>query len=412
MAFSRWATALAGWGLFVASSVPAQALAATQSVAYFTATHNSQTAYLIDWLPEHAAHVVNYDGAGDGVVAKSEIQRVISLTAPISFTFPAVDDCLLDILIRRDLSQVVVRDQPKHQSELVEIGTETNIGGCHDGLVTPFGSLTDAGTIFNSLDLVDRPPVDDLGPGSQIVGFSEDVHDPDLYGLSQDLVTLKVGEARFKTSGHVVPAVVDANQWLVFSFPDFKRAYTRLALDPKTGGETWLLAELAGGQPQRVEAVLVVKPLAGATFGGERQASRSWESGLFVGTRRPFFVDLYRGGTGERVQVDLDLGTEIRTPITWGFDGLDILQRRAFGDGWGDRTWRPIRNEGKHIRWVLESEMVTDADGQSSVLIKPRVNYYLDRGKAVPPLGAVADKVEPRLFGQSRVPYWRAEAPR
>jgi hypothetical protein len=113
-----------------------------------------------------------------------------------------------------------------------------------------------------------------------------------------------------------------------------------------------------------------------------------WESGLFVATRTPFFFYLYKNGTGERVLKDLDLGTEDRTPVpVWGFDGLNLVQQRAFGPGTRDRTWVPLSNVGK-FRWVMESETAFDGT-DTFTLIKPRVNYYKDTGKAVPPAGGL-----------------------
>ena len=112
-----------------------------------------------------------------------------------------------------------------------------------------------------------------------------------------------------------------------------------------------------------------------------------WDSGIFIATRKPFFFYLYKTGTGERVQKDLDLGTESRTPITsWGLDGGNLWQQRLLGGGTiqRNRTWVPLRNEGSKTHWVMESEVQVDDTG-ATTLIKPRVNYYLDTGKAVPP---------------------------
>ena len=110
-------------------------------------------------------------------------------------------------------------------------------------------------------------------------------------------------------------------------------------------------------------------------------------SGIFIATRKPFFFYLYKTGTGERVQKDLDLGTESRAPITsWGLDSGNLWQQRLLGGGTAqrNRSWVPLRNEGSKTHWVMESEVQVDGSGET-VLIKPRVNYYLDTGKAVPP---------------------------
>ncbi len=360
----------------------------TKSIAYYG---NNASTYLIDWQPKKRVRVVIYNGNGVGSVANDGTRNVVTLDAPISSLVEGfIDDCDNIIQQRKDVNQLTVRDLEGGITEVNQIGTYTNIGGCQDGRVEHFGALDEPGTPLNRQSMAARPPVTDLVPGTQIAGFSEDMPTPDNPFLGVDMITLKAGgKALFQASGHVVPAAFDANQWLVFSLPTQQRAYARLEVDDKTGGETWLVADWLAGQPQTVLSTFVVKPLAGAGFGTKAQASRMWESGLFIGTRKPFFFYLYKNGTGERVLKDLDLGTESHSPITrWGFDGASLVQTREFDgpDYRADRTWVPLRNEGK-ARWVMESE-VWVLDGEVSQAIKPRVNYYVDTGKAVPPAEA------------------------
>jgi hypothetical protein len=360
----------------------------TRSTAYFQSTSGSGT-YLVEWQPRGRARVVTYQGAAPGSVASSGSQRIVTLDVPISALIEGfMDDCGNIIQQRKDLNQFAVRDLDGGISQTNEIGSYTNIGGCQDGLTTPFGSPDDPGTSLKRLSMAARPPVSDLVPGTKIAGFSEDQPTSDNPFFQQDVVTLKAGgKARFQTSGHVLPYVVDANQWLVFTLSDgLQRGFTRLLLDGKTGGETWLMSAWVDGQPADVRDLLFVKPEADAGFGSVAEASRMWESGLFVHTRQPFFIYLYKNGTGERVRKDLDLGTETRAPIdAWGFEGVNIVQHREFDGGalTYDRTWAPLRNESK-VRWVMESE-VRGQDGIGQVIVKPRVNYYRDMGKAVQP---------------------------
>lgn len=373
----------------IAGCLPGAALAGTtKSIAYFGVGDGSSATYLIDWQPKNKARVVNINGAGSGTVSDDGTQKVVALTTPISYTYANWDDCGEEIQQRSDTNQLVVRDHTGGVTEFVEIGTITNIGGCHDGQVEPFGSLTDEGRSLKRLAMTARPPVTDVAPGVQIAGFSEDVRLPGEFDVAQDVVTVQAGNVQFQASGHVVPAAFDANQWMVLDLPSGQRAYTRLALDAKTGGETWMMADWSAGKPQRVEEVTMVKPAAGAGFGTVAQASRMWNSGLFIKTRTPFFFYLYKDGTGERVLKDLDLGTESRMPITsWGFNGLNLVQQRPYGPGTRDRTWVPLSNVAKN-HWVMESETADDGSGPF-VLIKPRVNYYVDTGKAVPPVGGL-----------------------
>ena len=403
MSLSRRALfSYAAGAALIASCLPGAALAAaTKSTAYFKAGDGSSNAYLIDWKPNNRARVASILGAQPGGVANDGTQKLITLDHPLSTTYLNYDDCGEEIQQRQDVNQVVVRDLTGGVSQLVDIGTITNIGGCQDGLVTLFGSPTDEGASLKRLAMSARPPVTDLVPGTVIAGFSEDIMLPGETAVAQDVATVQAGTVQFQTSGHIVGAAFDANQWLVINLPTGQRAYTRLAVDSKTGGETWLMADWVGGKAQRVEETLVVKPAAGAGFGTVTQASRMWNSGLFIESRTPFFFYLYKNGTGERVLKDLDLGTESRTPIpAWDFEGLNLVQHRPFGPGSRDRTWVPLTNVGKN-HWVMESETADDGSG-AIVLIKPRVNYYLDTGKAVPPANGL--KASPGFVSLSEKP--------
>lgn len=389
MTFSRRLFGLCAGAALVAASLPGTALAGTaKSIAYYADGDGSSNAYLIDWLPKSKARVANINGARSGTVSNDGTQKVVTLTSPISYSFTNWDECGEEIQQRSDTNQVVVRDHTGGVTEFVEIGTITNVGGCQDGLSVPFGSLTDEGTSLHRLAMTARPPVTDLIPGTQIAGFSEDVMLPGEFDVAQDVVTMQSDNVLFHATAHSVAAAFDANQWLVMDLPSGQRAYTRLAINAKTGGETWLMAAWSAGKPQKVQEVMVVKPSTGANFDSVLEASRMWNSGLFIETRTPFFLYLYKNGTGERVRKDLDLGTESRTPITaWEFDGPNLVMHRPFGDGTGDRRWEPLSKNGKY-RWVMESENAFDGTDHY-VLIKPRVNYYLDTGKAVKPTGTL-----------------------
>ncbi len=376
-------------------------------VAYFTnAGDGTNGGLLIDWQGARA-RVVNQIGARSGAVSGDASQLVVTLDSPLSqadLNFD-VDSCGEFPQRRRDTMQIAVRDAPRghrredlsedqredHRdldtSQVVELGTLTTLDGCDTGQVAPFGTLTDPGVTYNRLPMKARPSVRDLVPGTQVAGFSEQALMLDDELLAVDVVTLYAGGmALFATTGRVVPAQFNEDRWLVFNFGSFERAYTRLAVEEETGVEIWLRAEWSGGQALRVIDELIVKPAPGASFGNQRRASRKWESGLFTATRVPFSIHLYRGGSGERVLNDLDAGVETREPINWVTAGNNILQTRVVRPGVRrDRTWVPLRNRGSKIRFVLESEIQTFDDGTSFVFFPPRVNFYIDRGKAVPP---------------------------
>jgi hypothetical protein len=153
----------------------------------------------------------------------------------------------------------------------------------------------------------------------------------------------------------------------------------------RTGAEACLDADWSAGEPTAVHAVLMVKPGPGAGFGGTRQASRIWESGLFIDSRTPLFVSLFRNGTGDRLLIDLDAGTASHTPITWAFNQNDIVQTRIAGSATQLRTWKPLLNGGGRAHFVMEDEVSVSSGGEVSVRFPPRVNFYLDNGPATPP---------------------------
>lgn len=391
MKLSLRAVALAAGATVLIGAAPSTVLAATtKSVVYYKGIG----AHLIDWQPKNRARVVTGAGVRSGSVLDNGTQRLITLDSPFSAVQAWGTDECGDYEERHDTMQLVVRDLTGGVSQIAEIGADVVVGGCRNGESTPFGSPDDEGASARRLSMAARPPMTDLVPGLQLAGPGEQVWALDYPSPSQDVVVVQANAATFQATGNTYPATIDATGWWVFDLTGAQRAYTRLELDARTGGETWLTAEWAGGQAQRVATQSFVKPLAGAGFGTVAQASRMWQSGLTVGANNPFantpfYFYLYKNGTGEQVSKVLDAGTETRLPITWSFDGLDILHERITAGGAlvQTRRWVPLRNEGSRRRWVLESTEYR-VDGETFPGILPRVNYYLDTGKAVPTYSA------------------------
>jgi len=385
---------LAITGLVTLGSASSAMAARSSEFAYFAdPSSNNRRALLVDWLGTTRARVTNAIGTRLGSVVHEGALHVVTLDSPVSQPFYGADpdSCGEYPSIRQETTQIALRyvsgDVHRGTSQVIEIGTRTVLDGCDAGRSVPFGALTDTGETMNRLAMDARPPMHDLLPGTRVAGLSEAEFPPESDDiLAVDVVTLYAGGmASFSRTGHVVPAAFNAERWLVLSLGAFERAYTRLAVDRATGAETWMRAEWSGNQALRVVPELVVKPAAPAGFGTEHQASRVWESGLFSRSQAPFFINLYEGGTGERVAKELSDGTETRQSITWGLAGSTVVQTRFTGPFRRERTWVPLRNHGAKVRFVMESETQTLEDGTVRPFLLPRVNFYIDRGEAVPP---------------------------
>lgn len=394
--------------LMIASVAAAGPAPAATTIGYLPQTFSTTFAYLVEVQSPTRVRVTNIIGSAAGSVTEIVGGRLATLDRPIAVDVVAADTdaCGIQPVQRQETRQVLIRQiagSPlQGRSEVVELGTLTNLTGCEVGKVTPFGSLDEAGLPTRHLTLAQRPPVTDLGPGVDLAGPKEAPKPADnpYDTLSADVVRfLPGGRVRFSATGLEVPAVPNADGWLVLQMPGFQRGYLRLFVDPTTGAEAWLQAEFANGRPATVEQALMVKAQSGASFGTVVQASRRWESGLFVGTAAPFAVYLYSDFTGDRVSLDPITGQPVYAPITWGFDGLDIVQDRPAGVGvTARRTWVPLRNNGIY-RFVIEREDLLFSGGQNP-RITPRVNFYIDRGRAVPPSATIARASAPDGAGR------------
>ena len=371
--------------------------AAHTSISYLS-DPSLATAYVIDWdAAAHRAHLVDYVGSGDGTYTDDGTLRVLTLSAPIETTQDAFDCNGLPMTQTVDLLQVAVRHVSggahKGSAQVVEIGTTTDIGGCTPGLVAPYGTTSDAGTATTYLDMEDRPAIDDLSHGGTLAGMSDSEPNADSTQLVARLTTFAHGSVTFANSGASVPRdVVDG--WFVLDFGTFQRGYTRISVDPKTHAEAWLGAAWSAGRPASVFQTMMVVPDAAAGFGGHNAQAHIWNSGLFLQSDSPTDLQLYTDGTGVFEEKDTSGNVLLSMPAQWGDSGANLVIERSnnFASYFYLRTWTPIANYGK-AHFVLESEDMHDLTGGTvSPRVVPRVNFYVDGGKATPPAAAPATK--------------------
>ena len=382
----------------VALACAAGAHAAAHTSISYTSDPSFFTAYLIDWdAAAHRAHVVESVGAGDGTYTDDGTLRVLTLSAPIETTQDTFDCNGLPMTQTVDLLQLAVRHVSggahKGSAQVVEIGTTTDIGGCTPGLVAPYGTTSDAGTTTSYLDMEDRAPVDDLSHGATLAGMSDSVPNVDPSQLVARIATFAHGTVTFANSGASVPRdLIDG--WFVLDFGTFQRGYTRLSVDPQTHAEEWLGAAWSAGRPTSVFRAMMVVPNAAAGFGGHNAQARVWDSGLFLHSEVPTDFQLYTDNTGVFEEKDTSGNVQLSVAATWADSGANLVITRSnnLASYFYQRTWVPIANYGK-ARFVFENEDFHDlAGGTVSPRIVPRVNFYVDDGKATPPAAAPTAK--------------------
>lgn len=363
------------------------ASAASAETVLHVGPRSTNSAYVFEWQGARAT-VVSTLGRVGATVSGRGATRIATLDTPYSSSYVTSDpDCPdSESEIRHDvLKLAVVRlsgSARRGTSKIVDIGTETTLSGCNAGRVVRFGSPSDDGLATRHLAADLRPSMADLVPGTKLAGPSEQA-DISLFPAA-DVVSFAAGSVSFQTTGHVYAQnVVDG--WLVLDLAGVQRGYTRFSVDPY-GDETWIGADWSAGVPVAVYSTSMVKPAAGAGFGGTLRAARIWESGLQLGSNEPVYYELYRDGTGTRVLKDLAEGTESRMPVTWRFEGANLVTLRQVNMSGtvARRQWVPLRNSAGR-RFVMESETRDKPDGSSQLYVPPRVNFYVDEGAATPP---------------------------
>lgn len=408
--------------LLSAAFLGATAQAAVIQTAYYVESHGRSNTFLVDWNNTRLkADIVDAQGRMSGTYTDDGSRRVVTLTSPRVFDFPGehFDSCGQPATTRSTETRFAfLRQSGTERSGTTAISADASrvvLDGCDAGLVLSSSSIDDITEAQSHLRMTSRPSMSDTVAGARWAGFSETPRtdlQSQVFSLETDVTLLQAGGLmQFTRTGTAVPAAVNSQGWLMLTFASFNRGYTRLKVDTSTGAETWLMADFVADKPAWTQEILVTRSLAGGTFGTLTQAARQWNSGLFVDTNNPFTINLYKDGTGERISKDLAAGTETRSPIeSWVFDGPNIVQTRrpsSTAPFSFVRTWEPIGNQGK-IRWILEREIRRMNDGTEYPLIAPRVNFYIDNGRATPlpsTATAAARPAAAKRFGGQRAAF-------
>ena len=223
--------------LAVALALSATFAASAAPVLHVGDTRGSNQAYQFDWRAGSAT-VIATQGRSEALVVTTGPQRLVTLAVPFTSTFETIDfDCPDQplVLIRNEVLQVAVTrlsgNESRGTSKVIQLGTDTTIGGCNDGRVVPFGSLADPGFTTRHLAASLRPSMGDLVPGVTLAGPS-DQPGIDVFPAA-DVITVGAGVWQFPTSGISHP-VATVSGWAVLDLGALglgERAYTRFAVD-------------------------------------------------------------------------------------------------------------------------------------------------------------------------------------
>jgi len=343
------------------------------------------------------ANLTDASGNHDGSYSQSGLRRVFTYDTPqVSERTDWDDDCADLLQIRRQITQAVetrLSGTPrKGSSNWVSLGTDTVLNGCKAGQVTSVGDPDEPGiSPWTHVNLGATPPPRPLVAGEGWAGLIEAPRDlvgePDhAHHIAQDVAKVDATGTAFVmgTTGSVLPATLGGDGWLTTTLPSgTQRAYKRVAMDTRSGAETWLAGDRVQGRLLWVDAWRMVKPQPGANFANLRAAARVWRKADFTYSRE---YHLYRDLTGWLVDDNvLPEPVHSEWPVTWRYAPEALHIDRTNVSFLRDRLWVPLARYGAQ-QWVMESELQIDVPtGGVTQLIAPRVAWYTDMGRAVPP---------------------------
>jgi hypothetical protein len=375
-------TALKGVLAFALAAGATFATAATTTIAYAIPTFGDADGYVVDWNDDGSAYLSFLWGAGAGTYKDNGTQKLLTLTTPVSLIQDNYD-CNGNLFQQQyDFKQFVFRptggNQRKGSTQVVEIGTITDLGGCTPGNVQHFGSHDAHGTNVEAYNFAARASEGDLVPGAQLVAFSDELaQPPQTFAGAVNPVTFGNGTLTFAGEDPIPYAT--SNGWIIFSLPDgSQRAYTRVTFDHTSGLQSWLVTSWANGHPNGGTFLTPgVTPDASAGFGDTAATARRWEEGMWINSGVKLRDDCYQDFTGQWVY--RSKGQEEDIPTTWGMEGATLAIVRG---GNQLREFTPVANYGR-LHFTLQKISLLQ-NGQWVLVTPPRVNWLIDHGPATP----------------------------
>lgn len=359
------------------------ATAAIEHTAYFNPSLGYLGGQVVRWdTDSQTALLVNESGARQGSYTVVGARRRLVVDPPFAADSYVFDSCGNQALAR-DLTDIFLigidsGDVSQGTSQVNAVGRRQFLTGCDAGQTEPIGSEDDPGYTMSHLAMALAPGMSDLKKGRRLAGPQEaPLNGAALWQLAQEVVSFPDRRhVRFERSGQTYARSTHPDGWMVVSLPSGPRGFLRLAVDSKTGAETWLVADMVDGQPAWVSKSEMVMADAAPTWGGTSGVSRNWRLSwdyAFMEYR------LYPDQTGVRYFYRDD----IVQPLSWGLADERVTLTRDSRSFQSVRHWTPLARKGR-FQWVMEDDTWTYTDGGTYV-IAPRVVMYKDMGAGTPP---------------------------
>lgn len=376
------------WLPAVLLSLSLPAAAATEHTAYFNPSLGYLDGLVAHWETEgQTASLFTPAGARQGSYTVVGARRRLVVDPPFATESYVFDSCSNLALVRDEtdiyLIGVASGDASQGTSTVNPVGRRRFLTGCDAGQTEPIGSEDDPGRTVTHLAMALAPGMADLKKDKRLAGPQEaPLNGSGLWQLAQEVVSFPDRRhVRFERSGQVYARSTHPDGWMVVSLPSGPRGFLRVAVDRKTGAETWLVADMVDGQPAWVGKTDMVMADAAPSWGGASGVSRNWRLSwdyTFLEYR------LYPDQTGVRYFYR----DNILQPLSWSLAGERLTVIRDSRSFQSVRHWDPLARKGKN-QWVMEDDTWTYTDG-STYVVAPRVVMYKDLGEGAPPLAARA----------------------
>jgi hypothetical protein len=371
-------------GLIACTTLMVPARAATEHTVYHSPALSFAPALVVRWdASAMRASLVDEVGAGQGSFSLVGQRRRLVLDQPLVQVYYEFDSCHQQVPVQYETTVYLIGpvsgDATQGSSTVHSVGQRRVMAGCDAGQLTPYGDENEPGVTLSHRAMSLLPGMADLKKGRAIAGFL------DVPARSCYLLPLPQDVARFPNrhrvvfdrSGQSYARSAHPDGWMVLDLPSGPRGFLRVAIEPRTHAETWLVARMTDGQPSCVAQVDMVAADASPSFGGDAAVARNWQLQTLAGSDHQY--RLYGDHTGAIYY----LSDGFTWPLTWSLDAEVLTMRWSTSTSTSTRTWQPLHRKGRY-QWVMDSRISVNRYG-NALVSEPSVYLYEDLGPGVPP---------------------------